>query len=310
VLYPYGWHAPLERIGNYISYHMHHEHYPVDYFGTLYVAPPFPWSYPWVMTGITTPLVVLVTGCAGCLAWIYRYPWDGSMDHQKNLGRWLVIFGCLVPPAVIAIPTVPIFGGTKHWMPMMPFFCLLSAHVVLKALAQLQEYLPTQWRHGVAVAGIMMVLAMPMADTWRTHPFGHTYFNDIIGGHQGAAAIGMPRTFWAGDGRSLLPLLNAEAQPKALVYTHRINQDSFQAYQKNGWIRSDLRWTENLEQADFAFFNWQREYITDQYKIWRRNRDQRPLASVTLDDVPIVSLYRMSPWEPAWPMKSLNDKPR
>ena len=53
VFYPYGWLDPLPRLGAYYGYHLRHEHYPVDYFGTLWREPPFPISYPFIMSAIT-----------------------------------------------------------------------------------------------------------------------------------------------------------------------------------------------------------------------------------------------------------------
>ena len=38
----------------------------------------------------------------------------------------LVLMAGLFPILLIALPTTPKFGGTKHWMPAMPFIALLA----------------------------------------------------------------------------------------------------------------------------------------------------------------------------------------
>jgi 4-amino-4-deoxy-L-arabinose transferase-like glycosyltransferase len=299
IFYPYGWHDPIGRIGSYYHYHAHHEHYPVDYFGTLYTQPPFPWSFPFVMSAMTIPAMVLVPGIAGLGVWLV----DGvqalasAFRREDRCGRpaidtWLIVVSILVPPLIIALPTVPIFGGTKHWMPMMPFFCLLSAWTMVRAIEQLEDRVFGR-RMVVRAVVLVLLLAGPIYETARTHPLGHTYFNELVGGHQGGAALGMPRTFWGGDARQLLPLLNSTAAPGATVFTDRMNYDGFRAYQKDGLLRSDLRWLSDLRRADWAFVNHQREYQDNEYRIWALIGERRPVAVIEHDGVPIVSLYRV-----------------
>jgi len=303
IFYPYGWHAPFERLGAYYSYHLHHEHYPVEYFGSLLTEPPFPVSFPFVMTGFTVPISILVPGTIGLVVWVWRgiglslLPWRSmSARSHERLRVWLMVLSVLVPVLVIALPTSPIFGGTKHWMTMMPFFCLLAAWVVVEASEWLRERLSASIRFGRVVTPLVAsaVLAMPACETMRTHPLGHTYFNEFAGGHVGGAALGMSRTFWGGDARELLPVLNDQAEKGAAVFCHRMNWDDFRAYQKDGMLRSDLRWVSDVKVASWALINHQREYQDSEYDVWSESGDdRRPVAVVEFDGVPIVSLYRV-----------------
>ncbi len=300
LFYPYGWHAPLARLGGYFAYHLHHEHYPVEYFGQLYTAPPFPISYPFVMSGITIPLPVLAPGLLGLALWTVqglgasrRAILRMAPPVRPAIDTWLMVLSAVVPPAIIALPSVPIFGGTKHWMSMLPFLALLAAWVIVEAARRLTTLLP----QGRVLAAVMIAasIALPAIETARTHPYGHTYFNEVVGGHQGAARLGMPRTFWGGDARGLLPILNEHAAAGARIFPHRMNLDSFRAYQDDGLLRGDLRFTGDLRQADWAFINHQREYQDAEYKVWALTDHGRPRASIMFDGVPIVSLYALSP---------------
>lgn len=296
LFYPFGWHDPLQRIGAYYRFHLYHEHYPVDYFGTLYTAPPFPVHFPFVMSVITVPIPILGAGLMGCVAAAWgavRGSWldRAGVSEGDTLPAWLLVINTAVPPLIIAFPSVPIFGGTKHWMTMMPFFCILAAVVAVKAIEAARS-LP---RVGSAVAAMVLVLllGLPAYDTVRTHPLGHTYFNDLIGGHPGAAAAGMPRTFWGGDARELLPLINRDAERGARIFTDRMNQDDFVAYQRDGLLRPDLRWVHEPRLASWALINHQREYVAHEYAVWREMGHRKPEAVVSFDGVPIVSLYRL-----------------
>ncbi len=283
VFYPYGWVHPFQRIGAYYDYHAHHEHYPVDFFGTMYTAPPFPWGYAFRMTVLTVPLVTLVLGTVGLVACVRR---ARHADADERMGIALLLAGALVPPLVISFPTVPIFGGTKHWMPMMPFFCVAAALVAVRALEGV--------RHRVLwPVAIVAALLVPFIDTVRTHPYGHTYFNELVLGHQGAAVLGLPRTFWGGDARPLLAVLNEKAALGARVYTHRMNHSDWQQYMSDGLVRRDLVFVNDSAGADWAFVNHQREYEDAEYAVWELG-STRPEASVVFDGVPIVSLYRLN----------------
>ncbi len=300
VTYPYGWPAPMSRIGAYYSYHLHHEHYPVDYFGTLYTEPPFPVSFPFVMSAITVPLVVLLPGIVGWLlvswralrALVLAFKTRTEMSEAGS-AAWLLTVSAFIPPAIIAEPSVPIFGGTKHWMPMMPFFALFAAAVVVAACRELAHV--RRWGQRLVPVLLALVVLLPAFETYRTERDGQTYFNELILGHQGGAALGMPRTFWGGYGVRLLPLINERARPGAGVYTHRMNYDDFAAYQRNGLLRTDLRFVSELRQADYALTYHQREYQDAEYRVWAFTGDRRPLASVTFDGVATVSLYELRP---------------
>lgn len=296
MFYPYGWPSPLARLGAYYHYHLNHENYPVDYFGTLYREPPFPISYPFVMSAITIPVPVLFLGLAGYVGVLVRVLGDTLAPLPETLerrsGDWLLIFGALVPPCIIALPNVPIFGGTKHWMTMMPFFCLAAAWGLWRAATTLGDMWPA--RRGVAIAGVVgLTLLLPAIDTARTQPNGHTYFNELVLGHQGGAALGMPRHFWGGAGRALLDEINQRASPGDAVFSHRMNADDFRAYQADGLLRADVRWVGTPDQARWALAYHQREHQDVEYRIWSIKGDERPLKSVTYDGVPIVSLYQL-----------------
>ena len=293
--YPYGWHDPIARIGDYLRFHAQHEHYPVDYFGELLRAPPFPVSVPFALSALTVPVPVLLPGLVGLAATLVRAV-RGAWHARYALGEdplpgWLLVVCVVVPPAIIAVPSVPIFGGTKHWMTMMPFFCLLAASVVVTGATFVARRVPA----GALLAATLVIgsVALPAVETARTHPHGHTYYNELAMGHAGAAALRLPRTFWGGDGGALLAVLNEQAEPGARVYTHRMNHDDFLAYRRDGLIRSDLQWVLDVRRATWAIISHQREHLDHEYAVWALRGDRLPMAVVAFDGVPIASLYHL-----------------
>lgn len=295
--YPFGWPDPFVRIASYYQYHLHHEHYPVDFFGTLYTQPPFPWFYAFRMSVLTIPLSILVLGVVGLVMSVRnefadRCPTQQQTEIQRA-GVWILAFATLVPPLVISSPNVPIFGGTKHWIAMMPPFCIFASWAFFQGFEFLWQK-NRLWRT-VAATACVVVLGSLFYQSVHIFPYGHTYYNELVGGPRGGAMLSLPRTFWGGDGRELLDELNRQASANARFFTHRMNYDSFVAYKKDNLLRSDVNWVGDIRQADWALVFHQREYQDAEYDVWAITGDKRPYSTVMIDGIPIVSLYQLRP---------------
>ena len=72
-----------------------------------------------------------------------------------------------------------------------------------------------------------------------------------------------------------------------------MNLDDFRAYQNDGLLRSDLRYTRDLRRAQWAIINHQREYREHEYDVWALTGDARPRQVLAVDGVPLASLYRL-----------------
>ena len=144
--WPWLYYDTLERFNWYASFHLNHEHYAYAYWGYTYFQPPFPLALPFVLTALTVPVGILACMLSG-MGLRIRYvlgPLIGALRPAFaqfcNIvdARWsdLLIFGsALAPLVVIALPSTPIFGGTKHWMTAYPFLCLYAGYAFDRALA-------------------------------------------------------------------------------------------------------------------------------------------------------------------------------
>ncbi len=154
LLWPKLWFNPVGHWVWYFKRHFHHEYYWAYYFGDLLANPPFPAEFPWVMTLVTVPVVTIllaVLGMGGRLAAVLKGSRDrdgegkgtdnssNSLvprggDFVKGTDR-LIFLNLIFPIAIFSTTTTPIFGGTKHWMPAMPYLALFAGvgfHMVCK----------------------------------------------------------------------------------------------------------------------------------------------------------------------------------
>ncbi len=289
VTWPWLWRDPIPRFRDYLAFHLHHENYAWMYLGRLMRNPPFPVTYPFVVTALTVPGAILgamVGGLAQAGARIFR----ALRGHAEGISlptEVLLVANALFPLCLIAWPTVPHFGGVKHWMPAMPFLAILGTRALVSAGRTL---LPR--RPGIVTGALAAVALAPAA--WQVahvHPFGTAAWSDLAGGAGGAASLGMQRQFWGDNMVAALPALNDHAAPGARVWFQEATWLAVRQYQRDGRLRGDLVWAKGPEDADISVWQYHREFRDREFRTWTELGTARPSAGVYLDEVPLVQVY-------------------
>jgi hypothetical protein len=283
--WPWLWFDTIARFRDYAAFHLHHVYYNMEYLGRNYNLPPFPLSFPYVMTALTVPVTTLALALVGCGALVGR--WRRGERDPKGTGV-LVFLNALFPMAILTLTRAPIFGATKHFHATLPFLALLAGY----GASWLGDGLG---RPRLAIALAALVCLPAIVETRRSHPYGLTHYNMLAGGPPGGADLGMNRQFWGYATRGLLPWLNAHARPGAPIYWHDTNQSQLNMNVREGRQRPDLRNT-GLEEpgvraSDLALVIHEKHFNKYEYWIWDFYGTTRP--AVVLDDegVPIVTLY-------------------
>jgi hypothetical protein len=287
--WPWLWFSTVPRFREYVAFHVHHVYYNMEYLGHNYNKPPFPLSFPYVMTLFTLPVTTLILALGGVVALARKY----RRDEEPRLGTGVLIgLNALFPMAIITVTRAPIFGATKHWHAAIPFLALLAA----AAISELQKSLASgPWGRRWAVILAVSACAPAVAETWRSHPLGLTHYNLLAGGPAGGADLGMNRQFWGYATRGLLPWINEHAAAHAPIYWHDTNQAQLNMYVRTGILRDDV-WNTGLEEpgvkaSNIAMVIHEKHFNKYEYWIWDFYGTARP--SVVLDDegVPVVTLY-------------------
>jgi len=287
--WPWLWHDLAARLREYAFFHLRHEHYPWHYLGRLLRKPPFPIEYPFVVTALTVPAASLsamaggLVHAAGRLAGALR----GRAEGVSVSDEALLLLAALFPMALIAWPTVPHFGGVKHWLPAMPFLALLGARALVAAGRALWPAHPGR----VTAALALLALAPALRAVAHVYPFGTAAYNELAGGAGGAATLGMQRQFWGDSMVAVLRQLDEHAAPGARVWYQEATWLAVKAYQRDGRLRSDLAWADGPEGADISVYHHHREFRDKEFLTWTRFRTARPVAGAYLDEVPLVTVY-------------------
>jgi hypothetical protein len=310
VCWPWLWFDTVNHFREYAAFHLHHVYYNMEYLGRNYNKPPFPLSFPYVMTALTLPVTTLVLAVAGAVSLARRW-WqerranrDIGREHNTRATGFLIGLNAICPMAILTVTHQPIFGATKHFHATIAFLALLAGYAVFalaRALADGDAAAPVPapaQRARVARVGALLAVvacAPAVAETWRAHPYALTHYNLLAGGPAGGADLGMNRQFWGYATRGILPWINAHARPAAPVYWHDTNQAQLNMDVRESRLRPDIGNT-GLEEpgvraSDIAMVIHEKHFNKYESWIWDFYGTAHP--SLVLDDegVPIVTVY-------------------
>jgi hypothetical protein len=301
--WPYLWFDTWRRLSAYVAFHLHHDYYNIAYFGVNYFRPPFPISYPFVMTLFTIPLTlsVLVVGGLSLRArawlplWLSARIWPrGELmpDARCTDVLWL---GCaLTPLIVIALPSTPIFGGTKHWFPAYPFLCLFAGYAALRVVVSAEARLLSRGLSDpgpYALSCLAVLLAPGVAETAHSHPFGLSHYTLPAGGVAGAADLGMNRQFWGFTTGSVTGFLRERLPRGGSVFINDTTQGAFEMLKRDGHLPDNIRVSGSLSDADYVLVQHEHHMAEVDFQAWQLFGSVQPVHVLTYDGVPIISIY-------------------
>ncbi len=324
--WPWVWTDTADRVREYVSFHLNHEYYNMEFLGQNYNAAPSPRSYMPVMILATVPSVTLALFGLGafdrlrvlvlrivafCRAVFARLQKRASsledastrfagLDPPVAVGKvetdllFFLTFGAALSPWILSTKT-PIFGGTKHWLPAYPFLTVFAGRGFMIALSAMRRAWPepdVRKRWSADLGLLLLVVSAPLAITAHSHPFGLSSYVPFVGGTAGGADLGLNRQFWGFTTESVEPYLEKAAPRHATVFIHDTAWDSWQEMQAEGRIRPDLRGVNTPTEADFALVHHELHMNEIDYEIWVADHDDAPDYVLTHDNVPIVSVYR------------------
>jgi len=207
------WQAPLEGLRTFFELNLHRSARPelnisTQFFGRMYnLDHPLPWYNALVWTAITISPMAFLMGCVGLVATLRR--WRSDRAAMLLVLSWASLI------VARALPWAPPHDAERLILPSFAFFAALIGVGIGRALYRdtllLNEKIPAQ---GWAKVAMTLALAAPAFDSIAYFPHGLSYYNRLIGGLRGAAALGMePTYYWDALDRGALAWLNEHTAP-------------------------------------------------------------------------------------------------
>jgi 4-amino-4-deoxy-L-arabinose transferase-like glycosyltransferase len=234
--WPWIWGNPLTGLWNWVQFFRVHFEIRQWFAGQLYVETP--WTLPWLILLITTPLLVWLMGLIGALV---------GRKHAENrrsgvLDEWigLHLLGLAVVVGYYAFSPTPIHDQDRLLLPAFVHLAILSGEGFNRLWGWLGARLDRPLRGAVAQTSLAILLLLPgIVQNVRLHPYQLAYYGEVVGGVRGAARLDMETIYFASTYVHFLPALN-QLPANALVWVMPNSWDVLYYYQKVGLLRADL----------------------------------------------------------------------
>lgn len=279
--WPWLWSGTLSKLYGYYQVHRERVHYFNDsmYFGKLYQHPEnAPWHYPIVMMAMTVPAAILIFSLVGLIF--------SSWNRTK-----LILLSLFSLPIVLqSMPSMPRFDGIRLFLSSFPFLAIFSGF----GFAYLKEKVLNKRIYSVSV--VVLFLIYHGWTFFKVRPYFLSYYNEFVGGIQGAARIGMNLTYW-GDAVTpeVFEYLNRELPNGATISGMVGLGCSVLSFYKGEKLRSDITVSKDAKYSVmFARWHSKNGDGSDWFKQSSILNGHRYVVEkqFSFDGVPLVTVFR------------------
>jgi hypothetical protein len=303
IVNPYLWHQTIGRFvmfvyGSVTRSYRWETNFAVYFRDTLLASSDLPWYYPFFMTGITIPEMILFSFVIGSLVAMRNWYTETVMVLFLINALFIFCVG-LFPGAVLhdvnrlMLPAMPFLAG------LAGFGFFVSAQWLSQKIERIAVSQRIRIRRNKVAAALALLIAGPSAvDLITFHPYELSYYNRLVGGLSGAYERGLEVTYLMESFTpEFLQYLNEKLPPNSVVNASFSNF-MFRYYQQEGFLRPDLTITDSQDFDYYvllnrvsAFSNGDRAFLaTDPVvdDVWR------------FDGVPFIYILRPSQTLLSW----------
>lgn len=177
ILWPYAQQDPLRNVIR--SYHIM-AHYPLTFRqifeGRVEWSDYMPWYYLIKSMAITIPLVVI----AGVVLLIMLF--RKILESRKALIYFLLAFTVVFPLVFVLLEKSNLYSSWRQFLFVYPGIVLLSAI----GFAFLLDSLKKRYLKIVVISALIILSIHPFGFMIRNHPYEYIYYNELVGGINGA----------------------------------------------------------------------------------------------------------------------------
>lgn len=278
VCWPWLWQETIPRIHNFLSFHLHHPGVYAYYLGKQ--TPLMPWHYPFVMTIITLPVLVLFLFTLGLTRILFQ-------PDKTNI---FVLFNALFPLLLIAVPSVPKYDGIRLFMPAFPFICLVAGMGILQISLFARRFNLEKIAYCLLV-GLLGLTAY--FSILKIHPYQSSFFSEIIGGIDGAVKRGFEAEYWGNAYKGALKWMNERSGSTYWIYMTDLEPRilwGFELYKEDGLLNKNVKFGGKRD-SKYLILLMRQGFFSEE--MWAYYRNKKPIYSVTLSQTNLVSIYKL-----------------
>ncbi|OGG11440.1 hypothetical protein A2Z00_05670 [Candidatus Gottesmanbacteria bacterium RBG_13_45_10] len=274
--WPRMWTHPVARFIEYLMLEFGKYRVEVYYLGQTYKELA-PWHYPIVLTLATVPVVILALFFIGVV----------SMFRKAKPFESLLLLSCIIPIAVIAAPGVSKYDGVRLFLPAFPFLCLIAGIGVSAILSFAKK------RHITKPVTLFLTVTLALTiltGTVLTHPYQSSYFNELVGGVDGAEHLGFETEYWGNAYIGVLPWMNQHKASNLCIWPMT---EAFDMYKQIGLLDRDVTYTLPNGSCNYLILLSRQGFFFVDPLYWDLYRNATPVYSVILSHTRLVSVYKL-----------------
>lgn len=293
ILWPWLWQDTISRVLGFAFFHRYHPGVFTYYLGKQW--PIQPWHYPFVMTFVTLPPLIFFLFLIGFCRIIF------NPDKTKIF----ILFNALFPLILIALPSVPKYDGVRLFLPAFSFISMIAAFGAQKFLILFKKLPPSSLTtplmkrekgSGRAIVFICIILFAftVYSSIIKIHPYQSSYYNELIGGVEGAAQKGFELDYWGNAYIEALPWMNQHAQSTFWVYMADIEPIvlwGFDLYKKDGLLKESVKFG-NKNNSAYLLLLIRQGFFDEE--MWNYYKHKEPVFSVKLGQTNLVNIYKLT----------------
>jgi 4-amino-4-deoxy-L-arabinose transferase-like glycosyltransferase len=247
-----------------------------------------PWYYAPFMLLVTVPAAILALFLAGTIRF--------AVGRGNDSFAALCLINFLFIIAATFVPNAPKYDSVRLFLPAVMFLSVLAGSG-FDAIVRLAGRLAGSRKQLSAIrmaAAALVIAAAVAAPLMNVYPFGLEYYNELIGGVQGARERGMETAYWwtvlNGDA---FKEINGVLPRGAALGFHPMNQYQPELYVELGLLRKDII-VKDSQDAEYVVIlsrpYW--DFAGNYSRAGINPIRPRIVAHRDLDGVPLWVLYR------------------
>ena len=270
--WPWLWTNTLNHIGEYIRLQTVHGGVTEYVFGQRYDFAP--WWYTSVMFLTTTPAFILILFVIGS----YKAIRNGTLWDR------FILLNAFYPIIFFSLPGVVRYDWVRLFLPAFPFVALVGG----RGAVYISNIFGNKYRVMVLM-GLFTAWAVTLYfSVIRIHPWESAYYNEFVGGVQGAHKLGMESEFWGNSYLGVLPWMNSH---KADMMCVPFTTAAVDYYQAMGQIEAGVVFGATGDTCRYAIILMRQGYIYRDPEIYTLLTSRKPVYTVSVDGVPLVGVY-------------------
>ncbi len=248
--------------------------YPVMIYGELYTQTDRPIYYVPLMFGIVIPVITLLLFFAG-LYYLYK--------REETELSWLLLLWLIIPSIIFSLPGISIYNIIRHILFLIPAIIIIASIGGLELIERQKNKIIKYVIIGIIGIGVLI----PLCNIAIYHPYQTTYFNEIMGGIDGAEGK-FEIEYWGNSYKEGTSWLNQNVENGSIVVVPIISEIPAR------YLRKDITVKNNIGNDQEFYYMFMRDKVEYNNEMTMFEISKIPEFEIIVKNTAILYIYKVT----------------